>query len=206
MDIVFAHFLEKFGHPVDRLEVPLSSIEAYRSKLPNQLLTYWAEHGWCGYGNGIFWLVNPEEYEGVVACWLEGTEFGKRDRYHLIARGAFGDLYLWGEKTGCSLKITSVFSRCSVIDIVPIPEQMDREIQDFIISRKVRSNDLENLFNKARKKLGTLRHDEMYGFVPALKFGGDPKLENLEKLSAVEHLTFLSQLAELTPYDFSRFI
>ncbi|MBI6574483.1 DUF1851 domain-containing protein [Pseudomonas viridiflava] len=202
MDKVFARFLEKFGGPVDRQDVPMSSIERYRGKLPNQLLEYWTEHGWCGYGEGIFWIVNPQEYEGVVASWIEGTELEKRDTYHLIARGAFGDLYLWGEKTGFSLKITSVFSRCVIHDFEPTPEQMDRKLQDFIVSRKVDSNDVENLFSQARRKLGTLRHDEMYGFVPALMLGGSASLGHVEKLKAVEHLILLSQLAELKPYSF----
>ncbi|KPX41960.1 GAD-like domain-containing protein [Pseudomonas ficuserectae] len=202
MDKVFARFLEKFGGPVDRQNVPASSIERYRGKLPNQLLEYWTEHGWCGYGEGIFWIVNPQEYEGVVASWLEGTELEKRDTYHLIARGAFGDLYLWGEKTGFSLKITSVFSRCVIHDFEPTPEQMDRKLQDFIVSRKVNSNDLENLFSPAKTKLGTLRHDEMYGFAPALMLGGAASIDHVEKLKAVEHLILLSQLAELEPYSF----
>ena len=94
MDEIFSIFLETFGGPVDRREVPTSSIERYKGKLPNQLLEYWDEHGWCGYGDGIFWIVNPQEYEGVVASWIGGTKFEERDAYHLIARSAFGDLYL----------------------------------------------------------------------------------------------------------------
>lgn len=203
MDKVFARFLEKFGSPVDRQDVPASSIEHYRGKLPTQLLEYWTEHGWCGYGDGIFWIVNPQEYEEVVASWIEGTELQKRDTYHLIARGAFGDLYLWGEKTGFSLKITSILSRCVIHDFEPTPEQMDRKIQDFIVSRKVDSNDYGDLFKPAKKKLGTLRNDEMYGFVPALMFGGQDTLDHLEKVKAVEHLILLSQITELQPYSFS---
>lgn len=202
MDKIFARLLEKFGNPVDRQEVPASSIERYKSKLPNKLLEYWAEHGRCGYGDGIFWTVNPQEYDGVVASWLEETGFGQRDTYHLIARGAFGDLYLWGEKTGFSLKITSVFSRCVIHDFDITAEGMDRELQGFLLSRNVESNDLEDLFSPARRKLGTLRHDEMYGFVPALMLGGPASLDHVEKLKAVEHLILLSQLAELEPYNF----
>lgn len=55
------------------------------------------------------------------------------------------------------------------------------------------------------KKLGALKHDEMYGFVPALMLGGSEKFDNLEKLKAVEHLMILSQFAELEPYSFSDF-
>ncbi|EJM95415.1 GAD-like domain-containing protein, partial [Pseudomonas sp. GM74] len=141
MDEIFSIFLETFGGPVDRQEVPASSIERYRGKLPNQLLEYWAEHGWCGYGDGIFWIVNPQEYEGVVASWLEGTEFEAFDIYHLIARSAFGDLYLWGERTGFSLKITSVLSRVVIKNLEITSEEMDRELQGFLLSRNVDSND-----------------------------------------------------------------
>jgi hypothetical protein len=52
MDKVFSRFLEKFGGAIDRREVPLSSFDRYRGKLLNLLLEYWAEHGWCGYGDG----------------------------------------------------------------------------------------------------------------------------------------------------------
>jgi hypothetical protein len=203
MDKIFARFLEKFGGPVDRQEIPAPSIERYRGKLPNQLLEYWAEHGWCGYGDGIFWIVNPQEYEGVVASWLEGTKFEAFDTYHLIARGAFGDLYLWGEKTGASLKITSVLSRYTTHKSIFTGEQMDKGLRNFLLSREVDSNDYGDLFKPAKKKLGTLRHDEMYGFVPALMFSGPDTLDHLEKVKAVEHLILLSQITELQPYSFS---
>ena len=203
MDEVFSIFLETFGGPVDRQEVPASSIERYRGKLPSQLLEYWGEHGWCGYGDGIFWIVNPQEYEGVVASWIEGTKFEQRDTYHLIARSAFGDLYLWGERTGFSLKITSCTSRCFVHEFEITSDEMDRELQNFLLSTEVEYNDFDDLFKPAKKKLGTLRHDEMYGFVPALMFGGPDTLDHLEKVKAVEHLTLLSQITELQPYSFT---
>ncbi|MBF4555735.1 DUF1851 domain-containing protein [Pseudomonas sp. p50] len=203
MDKVFARFIEKFGDPIDRQEVPISSIERYRGKLPNQLLEYWVEHGWCGYGDGIFWIVNPQEYEGVVASWLEGTKFADFDNYHLIARSAFGDLYLWGEQTGASLKLTSILSRYTTHTSIFTGEQMDKGLRNFLLSRDVDTNNYGDLFKPAKKKLGTLRHDEMYGFVPALMLGGPDTLDHLEKVKAVEHLTILSQITELQPYSFS---
>ncbi|KAI2694091.1 GAD-like domain-containing protein [Pseudomonas sp. TNT3] len=203
MDEIFSIFLETFGKPIDRQEVPISSIERYRGKLPNQLLEYWEEHGWCGYADGIFWIVNPQEYEGVVASWLEGTKFETFDTYHLIARSAFGDLYLWGERTGASLKITSILSRFTTHTSIYTGEQMDKGLRSFLLSRQVDSNDYGNLFKPAKKKLGTLRHDEMYGFVPAFMLGGPDTLNHLEKVKAIEHLTILSQIAELQPYSFS---
>ncbi|NWC90839.1 MULTISPECIES: GAD-like domain-containing protein [unclassified Pseudomonas] len=203
MDRVFARFIEKLGDPIDRQEVPTSSIEHYRGKLPDLLLEYWTEHGWCGYGEGIFWLVNPQEYENVVASWIEGTELEALDTYHLIARSAFGDLYLWGEKTGASLNITSILSKYIAFYSKFGTEHMDKQLQNFLLTRNVDDNDYDDLFKPAKKKLGALRHDEMYGFVPALMFGGQDTLDHLEKVKTVEHLILLSQITELQPYSFS---
>ncbi|MBF7142673.1 MULTISPECIES: GAD-like domain-containing protein [Pseudomonas] len=202
MDKVFARFIEKLGNVIDRVDVPASAIERYQGKLPKLWLEYWAEHGWCGYGNGIFWIVNPQDYEGVVAAWLEGTELENRDKYHVIARSAFGQLYLWGERTGPSVTIVSVYSRCSIQDFTISEDTMDREVHGFLLTTEVEYNDLDNMFDRARKRLGMLQHDEMYGFVPAVMLGGSDTFENLKKVKAVEHLMILSQLAELEPYNF----
>lgn len=202
MDRVFARFIEKFGDPIDRQQVPVSSIDRYQGKLPSLLLEYWAEHGWCGYGDGLFWLVNPQEYEGVVASWIEGTKFEKLDTYHIIARSAFGDLYFWGEKTGASLNITSILSRYIVFNSTLGLEYMDKQLQNFLLTRNADDNDYGGLFKSAKKKFGNLRHDEMYGFIPALTLGGPDTLEHLEKVKAIEHLILLSQITELQPYSF----
>lgn len=63
--------------------------------------------------------------------------------------------------------------------------------------------DFNGLFNPAKEKLGRLKHDEMYGFSPALMLGGADSLQHLKKVSAVEHLIFLAQLTDLQPYSFS---
>jgi hypothetical protein len=105
MDEDFEYFLEKMGPAIERRYVPASTIEHYRGKLPDRLLAYWEEFGWCGYGEGLFWTVNPQEYEPVLNAWIGETPFMQQDVYHIIGRSAFGKLYFWGEKSGSSLKI-----------------------------------------------------------------------------------------------------
>jgi len=202
VDDAFDIFLERFGGITDPVKVPGSSIEHYKGKLPNRWLEYWAKHGWCGFGDGLFWIVNPQDYEPVVQSWLAGTALEASDTYHLIARSAFGDLYLWGEKTGACVTIVSVYARYDIDDPGIADEQMDEEAEVFLLSQEVEDNDFENMFRRAREKFGALKHDEMYGFVPALMLGGSEKFDNLEKVKAVEHLMILSQLAELEPYNF----
>jgi len=53
------------------------------------------------------------------------------------------------------------------------------------------------MFSPALKTLGSLHHDEMYGFIPALALGGASSLAHLQKVKAVEHLVLLAQLAPL---------
>ncbi|SUD77666.1 GAD-like domain-containing protein [Pseudomonas putida] len=203
MDDVYASFIEKIGQPILRQEVPASAIEHYRGKLPEKLMEYWAKYGWCGYGDGIFWTVDPQEYEGVVAYWINGTPLAAHDNYHVIARGAFGDLYLYGERTGFSLSIASHISHYCGNN--RRTSNIDRHVQSFFLQTKKDSNDFEGLFEAARKKLGILNHNEMYGFNPALAFGGKASLERIEKVNTLEHLIMLSQLTALEPYRFSDF-
>lgn len=205
MDEAFSVFLEEFGNTIERREVPVSSIQRYRGTLPDQLLEYWSEHGWCGYGDGIFWMVNPQEYNGVVASWLEGTALETIDNYHVIARSAFGDLYLWGEKTGASLKITSVLSRYRVHNSIYVGDKMNKGVKAFMASKRVDTNDYGDLFKPARQKLGQLGPDEMYGFTAAIMLGGPDNLEHLAKVKIVEHLMLLSQISELKPFALSDF-
>lgn len=205
MDEDFAAFLRDFGPAIDRRYVPLSTIERYRGKLPDQLLAYWDEHGWCGYADGLFWTVDPQEYEPALEAWIGDTPFMEQDAYHVIARSAFGELILWGEKTGDSLKILPwyalAFPSVGSTEYIAAGDG-DEALRWFFAAHDREDFDVEDkdeklLFAAALAKLGQLKHDEMYGFVPALALGGSATLKNLQKLKALEHLVLLSQLAPL---------
>jgi hypothetical protein len=205
MDEDFEYFLKKMGPAVDQRDVPPSSIERYRGKLPDQLLAYWQEHGWCGYANGLFWTVNPQDYEPVLDAWIGETPFMEQDGYYVIARSAFGKLYFWGERTGDSLTILPwrglAFPSDGSAKWIS-QNRSDEAMRWFFGGQKrkyfeMEDNNEQPLFSRATKKLGPLKHDEMYGFVPALALGGPATLEHLQKVKAVEHLVLLAQLSEL---------
>ncbi len=127
----------------------------------------------------------------------------KQDAYYVIARSAFGEFILWGEKTGQSLKIVTSYGT-----IYPAFDEdefrkrgADRSVQLFFAATSKESYDLTDmkdapLFERALEKLEPLDHDTMYGFVPALALGGVPNLKNLQKLDAHVHLDILSQVTE----------
>jgi hypothetical protein len=205
MDQFMENFLgfKEFGPPMARRDVSPEKIKKFRGKLPDKLLEYWQEYGLCGYGKGLLWTVDPDEWEDELDAWLEDTDFLEQDAYYVIARSAFGELILWGEKTGQSLKVVTPYGW-----IFPSFNEKefkrrgpDLSIQLFFSATSKESYDFTDmedapLFDRALKKLGSLDHDTMYGFVPALAPGGEPKLESLQKLDAHVHLDILSQMTD----------
>ncbi|WEF32822.1 GAD-like domain-containing protein [Pseudoduganella chitinolytica] len=205
MDENFSYFLEQMGPAIDVNNVPPSTIERYRGKLPNQLLTYWEEHGWSGYADGLFWTVNPQEYEPVLEAWIGDSPFMEQDAYHIIGRTAFGGLYFWGENTGNSLQVLpwDALAFPSAGAAPYIAAGRGEEAMSWFFSTLERADfELEDdnqrpLFTPALRKLGRLKRGEMYGFVPALALGGTATIDHLQKVQAVEHLVILAQLAPL---------
>lgn len=209
MDEDFEYFLEKLGPAYERRYASSASLERYKGQLPDQLLKYWDEYGWCGYGKGLFWTVDPEEYEPALEAWIGNTELMSRDAFHVIARSAFGKLYLWGPRTGAGLMIDAVYGQAFIRTSPLVGDKADRGIQSFFAGQqktKLDQLDAEEspLFDAALARLGTLAHDEMYGFVPALALGGPARLQNLQKVKAVEHLVLLAQLAQLQVFEAPR--
>lgn len=201
----FEVFIDEFGEASQRTVVPATSLDAWQGKLPDQLLKYWKEEGWCSYANGLFWTVDPAQYEDLVDEWLHDTFLEQIDVFHVIARSAFGELFLWGRRTGGSVTIS-----CATNSIICLPSNLKRELDDpdfyvktFFSNKSLDRCDLDDesgqpLFRRALAKLGPLEADEVYGFEPALVLGGKMRLENLFKLKLDVHLTILRQLASPT--------
>lgn len=202
-DETFQCLIDEIGEATYRREVPAEAFTRWQGKLPDQLLRYWRDEGWSGYGSGAFWIVDPDEYEDLVDEWLADTPLEQIDAFHVIARSAFGDLYLCGERSGrsatllCPLNAVSALSR----ELKPkTPEDRDRSIRAFFLHGSVESIDYHDesgspLFHRAVARLGTLAEDEMYGFEPALVAGGKPTLEHMVKVKLDQHLTLLRQFA-----------
>jgi len=200
----FDNFISNFGEPTRRVLAPQSAVQKWRGKLPDRLLGYWTHEGWSGYGNGLLWFVNPDDYEELVGKWLDGTGLVEADAFHAIARTAFGELFLFGESTGRSVKISCSTHAVFVRDLTrKVPRKLDLSLRAFLGMGKD-TCDLNDesgvpLFDRALDLLGTLGPDEMYGFEPAIVLGGKMVLKNLRKVKLNQHLAILRQLAAPTP-------
>ena len=184
----FDFFLEEFSEPHDCQTARDAVIQEYQAKLPPQLFKYWQALGWCGYGNGLLWMTNPAEYQPILDNWLTGTLFEERNDLSVIARSAFGELYVWAKGKGKVLKINPIIS---TIFYFPEDDQNNYTLEEenkymryFWGTKKVKfiDNTDENeqpMFDRALKTLGPLKSDEMYGLKFARMLGGDISLDNL---------------------------
>lgn len=208
MDAGFISFYRDagFGPINDTIGVPENSIRYYEHRLPRQLIEYWRRVGWAGFADGLFWLVNPADYDDVVALWLADSPFERHDRYHVIARSAFGELFLWGEKTADSLTIQTLFGQIFPADRsddlgIGGAQQMNFLIQEFMAALCrpcldiLDAND-QPLFMQLCKHLGPLKADEMYGRASLFMEYPPCKVEHFSRVHATTHMAHLAQIGE----------
>lgn len=188
-DELFDGFLKDFGEPQNSEPITEDTIAEYRQKLPDQLFTYWRGIGSCSFHNGLLWMVNPSLYQSTLDSWLEGSPFEDRNGLSVIARSAFGLLYIWEKGKGNVMTINpnnNVITLIKEIDEKTLSTDEENQemrmywgFEDPEYIDKTDSNE-KPLFSRALNKLGKLRSDEMYGFSHRLALGGKETLENLE--------------------------
>ena len=111
----FADFLTKFGRPFAAKAADEAVLQKYRGILPDQLLTYWRQYGFCGFADGLFWITNPDDYEDILQNWLPEAEQA-RHKHCVIARTGWGELLVWSRPTGINtpsirISVLSVWKR-----------------------------------------------------------------------------------------------
>jgi len=203
MDEDFEYFLEKFGSPEHCKPVAVSTLEHYSEKLPNRLLEYWQEYGFCSFMDGLFWIVNPDDYQSAMKSWLKTTTIPQEDDYHVIARSGFGDMFLWGKKTGSKYAIEArdgvIFKTDDDADWIQSGKENEALSAFFGLTRPKSSNldDVNTdtpLFAQAVKKFGPLKEDEVFAFEPALFAGGEQTIGHIHKVNIHVHLDILLQM------------
>jgi hypothetical protein len=195
----FDGFLEDFGEPHDSTPIPESVVEAYRNKLPEQLFVYWQAVGACGFHNGLVWMTNPAEYQDLLDMWLDGSPFENRKDLSVIARSAFGYLYVWAKGRG---KVITINPNLNTIHFDPKNNatQLDDGREDMkmryywgychIGSFDKTDESEKPMFARALKTLGQLKSDEMYGYKHRPALGGKEVVSNLDivKLEVYHHI------------------
>ncbi len=181
----FQEFKKKHGPPAMCRPVAAERVTAHAKKLPANLLAEWKESGWCAYGDGLLWLVDPNDLKAPVREWL-----GASNKKVPFARSAFGHVFLWDDD-GAYMLDPHEGTLAKIVKNIDV-------VFDYVLCQKEYLEDVleQKLFRKALKKLGALDYDECYAFEPALALGGPGTLETLRKVKLREQLSILSQLVD----------
>lgn len=196
---------DKWGRPTFSETVPAETFEKYADRVPGFLLDLWRDLGFAGFQKGLLWLCDPEKWQDAVDEWTSGIEFPfGDDSWVAVTRSAFGDMKLWGQRTGLSLTVIPYQGW-----IVPndkshkMAAPFDRDVQIYAsllaASRDtldLTGEDDKPLFKRAMKRLGSIGPNTMYGFVPAAALGGPMLPEHIEIVDASVHMQMLSQVTD----------
>ncbi len=182
---IFPDFMEAYGPPTQDQPVPPEAIECYRGRLPDDLLVFWQEVGWCAFGDGLLWLVDPEQLADPLEAWL-----GHREALAFM-RTAFGDMLLWHQ--GFVQYLDVVYARL----LPPLTGRIDIFFEVTLCDASYWNNALNRpTYCQALPRLGIPARDEVYAYVPALALGGPASASALQKVKLREYLSFLAQLRE----------
>lgn len=213
MDEDFQLLLDTLPAQAPRTYPSRSHLAQFEGKLPRRLLDYWAEHGWGAFGQGLFWLVNPADYEDLLQIWCDNLV--NREGAYVIGRSAFGSLIVWKKGHGEFLRVEPL--EHTIYTYAP-DKHVKAGREDFSLGVFISQIDLDMLdfedesekplFKRAVKNLGVVQSDEMYALEPALSLGGSAQLASLVKVKLEEHLHFLAELGEtqVIHIDTSRFV
>ncbi|WP_338123993.1 GAD-like domain-containing protein [Vibrio neptunius] len=209
----FEMFLEEFGEPTTYVQAIDQHIEAYRGILPDQLLEYWQMVGFSGFKDGLFWITNPAEFEDVLESFLDGTEFADSDNYHVIARNCYGQLYLWGERTGASLEIAPhlnwiLTNQGNESEIAK--GEANSAIQSFFGFQDQEYKDIKAsskpLFPSVLKTYGPVGKDEVMVFTPYLFMGGKKSVDAMAKEDLQVFLHIMADLGGAEVIDMASMV
>jgi len=181
----FKKFSKRHGPPSECEPVPQESLDRYADKLPVELLEEWKQTGWCAYGNGFLWLINPAEYASVMEDWVESPEGAIP-----FLRTVFGDILYWDGKDAVFLDVqegdtTVVFRRMEMLFDGMLCD--DNTLNDLLQYKT---------FQQALPRLGAPKKDEVYAFVPPPTMGGSGGVETLKRYKLREHLALLAQVVQ----------
>lgn len=199
-------FKNRVREPDRKIEASKVLIEKYHDILPEELLYYWETYGFSSFKDGLIWLTNPDEYKELVAEYLKGTQFEDRKDLYVIARSAFGVLYVWESKKGETFILTSFVNMIS-FSMDADRKNLNKKEENIEMNKELsfspESFDEEDgndkpLFERCLKKFGKIEADEMYGYKLSHYLGGKESIKNIEKVNIFNHYSIQKQLKEPT--------
>ena len=183
-------FIKEFPPGAAELQKPDRELLNFAEQmLPKEIVELWQEYGFGDYGDGLIKVVDPRDYMHSLYTWLGAQDFHKIP----IMVSAFGDIFYYrklaeGENDVCMLNI-----HYRKIEVCAY--SYDDFFEGYIIDPEIKEQVLrKSLFDQAAAQLGSLKHNEVFFFVPALVLGGGEDIKYVKKGDAFTHQHLLFDL------------
>ena len=164
-------------------EMEKDLIKEYESILPDELLEIWENYGLANLLDGYLRVINPEDYKVL----LDETYFRSKVSVPIMTT-AFGDIITL--EKGEYIGIVKYKNGNFVIAVDGFDLFIQNLTDDYFIKKYLQIPQYE----EAVKRLGKLKQDECFGYVPLLGLGGSEKVENLSKVNTRVHIEIITQL------------
>ena len=172
--------------------MPASTIEAYRDRVPAELIEFWEHYGLGTFIEGHLRVVDPAVYEPAVGDCI-GRVSGGTEAIPIMVT-ALADLVTWEPGKGFRLikyRVEDTAGLGSTVDTLLGLLELDgiEELED-------EGWDL-GIVAQAFEMHGPLAFDESFVYVPLLSLGGTPAVENLKPRKTIEAIRVAVELQGL---------
>ena len=159
--------------------------------LPPEIVYLWTEYGFGDYGDGLIKVVDPRDYMDSLYSWLGSQDFHKIP----IMVSAFGDIFYYRklENDENDVSLLDIHYRRIDVCTYSYEEFFEKYISNPELKEKVLR---KSLFDQAVEKLGSLKYNEAFFFVPALVLGGGEDIKYVSKGDAYTHQHLLLELGK----------
>lgn len=146
----------------------------------------WKAHGFCSYKNGLFSLVNPEEYNSIARNFPSVS-----DKAEVFARTATGCLFLWEEYSfGRNIAFLNVHTREKKIISTSFNVLFEWSLTVSGFWEDDCNGKIEFV---AMEHFKYVPHDKCIGYKLTLVLGGKKDMDNMDMFDIKSHLELLAQ-------------
>lgn len=155
-------------------------IEAYRDRVPEEIVELWEVYGYGTFGEGFIRVIDPRVYEDGVGDCI-GRVSGGTEAVPVMVTG-LGDLIAWEPGNG----LRALLYRND--DVTGLGSTARTFIRLTVMGgAKHLERTLDwGMFPEAVAKHGELAFDESYVYVPLLSLGGTKSVDNLKPRKTIE--------------------
>ncbi|HYC85902.1 MAG TPA: T6SS immunity protein Tdi1 domain-containing protein [Chryseosolibacter sp.] len=168
-----------------RVPLECELLEQYKNQVPQEIIELWRIGGIGSYLDDFLWVVNPKVFEPILAEIYMPFE----QPCIVFARDAFGDLFVWEKQWFVFVNVRHGYSHVVGRKAGFFFNNIMTEWEFF--SHRIKANN----YHEVKDRLGPVKADECYGYVPLLAGGGEEKIENIRVVPLREHIGATAKLA-----------